>query len=354
MLDVFKTDAYGLVSMTAAIEKLPYIPATLKSLGLFTEEGIRTTTVVVEYRHGKISLVQTAARGSMPRVQSSEPRKTKAFPMLYLPENDTVMADEVQGVRAFGKDDDTTEGVAAVVNKKLARLKQNIEATHEWHRLGAVLGVTFDADGTTELFDWYDEFSLTQDEVEFDFSNANFLVSDAMLKVERNIEDRLGSKTYDGLVAICGNDFFDNLVHHPEVRDNYKAWQTGSGGGVERVFNLQGENVKRKGFPFAGVTWINYRGRIGANPFFPTDEARFVPKGVPELLSTYFAPAPFIETVNTVGRPWYAKQRTMEFDVGVELHVNSSPLMLPTQPELIVKGVMTARNSYVSEQPAGF
>jgi hypothetical protein len=340
MLDVFKTDAYGLVSLTKALDKLPYAPSLLGEMGLFTEKGITTTTVVIEERHGKLSLVQSAARGSMPRVQSTRPRKTRAFPVNYLPENDTVMADEVQGVRKFGSEDET-EGVATVVNDKLTRLKQNMDATHEWHRVGAVMGVTYDADGTTQLFDWYDEFGLTQVNVDFDFSAGTLNVLNMASSVQRIIEDALGAGTYKGIVAICGNAFFESLIAHASVKEAFK------------VFSMMDTATKRKGFEFGGVTWVNYRGYIGTTPFIPTDECRFVPVGVPDLFMTNYAPAPFIETVNTVGKKWYAKQRVMDFDVGVEMHVCSCPLSLCTRPGVIVKGTKTGAVAGPYVMPAG-
>lgn len=352
MLDVFKTDAYGLVSLTLALEKLPYKPARLGEMGLYTEKGTKDLTVTIEEEHGKLSLVQTAARGSMPRVQSTKPRKLRSFPALFLPENDTVMADEVQGVRKFGSEDETA-GVAQVVNDKLTRLKQNMEVTHEWHRLGGLLGVTYDADGTTSLYDWYDEFGITQYSVNFDFSSSTLNILDKCLSVEQLIEDALGGKTYNGIHAMCGNAFFKNLVAHADVKDAFKAYQTGAGFSEEEVYPIGGVNKKRKGFLFGGIMWENYRGYIGTSPFFPTDEVRFFPKNVPDLFIGSFSPAPFMETVNTIGKPMYVKQEQMKFDLGVELHCCSSPLFLCTQPKTIVKGTRTGSVTGLYTMPSG-
>jgi len=341
MLDVFKSDAYGLVSLTLALEKLPYKPSRLGEMGLYTEKGTKDLTVQIEEKNGKLSLVQTAARGSMPRVQSTEGRKLRSFPALFLPENDTIMADEVQGVRKFGSEDETA-GVAQVVNDKLTRLKANMEATHEYHRVGGLLGVTYDADGSTSLYDWYSEYGITQSQVSFDFSSSTLNILDKCLSIEMIIEDALGGKSYNGIHAMCGNQFFKNLVAHADVKDAFKAYQVGSGFTEEEVYPIGGVNKKRKGFLFGGIVWENYRGYMTAGtPFFPTDEARFFPKGVSDLFLGSFSPAPFMETVNTIGKPMYVKQKPMDFDMGIELHCCSSPLFLCTQPAVIVKGLRT-------------
>jgi len=352
MLDIFKTDAFGLVSLTTAINKLPYKPSRLGEMGLFNEKGITTTTVVMEEQHGKLSLVQTAARGSMPRVQSTRTRKTRAFPVNYLPQNDTVMADEVQNVRQFGTEDQAA-GVAQVVNDKMQRLRQNLETTIEWHRVGAVLGKTYDADGSTVLFDWFSEFGLTQYNIDIDFSSSALLVDDVALSVIQLMEDALGGQTYTRIRAICGNLFFKNLISHTSVRDAFKAWQIGSGFNQSQVFTVNSPQVKREGFEFGGIVWENYRGYIGSSPFIPTDECRFIIEGVPDLFITNYAPADFNETVNTVGKPVYAKQRTMDFDKGIAIHVVSCPLCYCTRPQTIIKGTRTGNVTGLYTMPVG-
>jgi len=352
MLDVFKSDAFGLVSMTNAINKLPYKPSRLGEMGLFTEKGITTTTVVMEEQHGKLSLVANAARGSMPRVQSTRARKTRAFPVTNLPQNDTVMADEVQNVRQFGTED-STAGVAQVVNDKMQRLRQNLEVTHEWHRVGAILGVTYDADGSTVLYNWFTEFGLTQYNIDFDFSSSTLNIADKCLAVIQLQEDTLGGQTYSRVRAICGNAFFKNLIAHADVKDAFKAWQIGSGFNQSQVFTLNSPQAKREGFEYGGIIWENYRGYIGSSPFIPTDECRFVLEGVPDLFVTNYAPAAFIETVNTVGKPVYAKQRTMDFDQGVEIHVVSCPLSFCTRPQTIIKGTRTGNVTGLYTMPSG-
>ncbi len=352
MLDIFKTDAFGLVSLTTAINKLPYKPSRLGEMGLFQQRGITTTTVVMEERQGKLSLVPTQARGSMPQVQSTVGRVTRAFPVNNLPQNDTVQADEVQNVRQFGTEDQTA-GVAQVLNDKMQRLRQNLEVTIEWHRVGAVLGKTYDADGSTVLFDWFSEFNLTQQIISFDFSSANLNVLDMCLAVIQLMEDALGAQTYTRIRAICGNLFFRNLITHASVHDAFKAWQIGSGFNQTQVFGVNSPQVKREGFEFGGIVWENYRGYIGTSPFIPTDECRFIVEGVPDLFQEVYAPAPFIETVNTVGKPVYAKQEVMRFDVGVEIHVVSCPLVWCTRPATIIKGLRTGSVTGLYTMPTG-
>ena len=334
MLDVFNTNAFNTVSMTAAIEKAPFQPTRLGKLGLFKVKGISTLSVAIEEKQGKLSLLLNKARGTMPIVQAPPAQNVRTFPVFHFPVNDAVMADEVQGVRVFGSEDQL-ETVTAKVNEKLASMRQNLELTFEWLRIGAVTGNVLDGDASTVLYNLFTEFGLTQTNVNFTFSSGTFSVRGAVLTVIRAMEDALGMTSYTGITALCGDQFFDSLISHASVAGAYEKWQVGTS---QIPMSMRDPNEQREGFDFAGVTWINYRGAIGGTRFIATDKCRFFPTGVMDLFHAYFAPAPFVETVNTIGKPIYAKQEVMRFDTGVELHANSSPLFICTRPQVLVQG----------------
>ena len=60
----------------------------------------------------------------------------------------------------------------AVVNDRLAMMAMKHDATLEHLRIGAIKGQILDADGTTILYDLFDEFGVSQQaEVDFDLDN---------------------------------------------------------------------------------------------------------------------------------------------------------------------------------------
>jgi hypothetical protein len=65
------------------------------------------------------------------------------------------------------------------------------------------------------------------------------------------------------------------------------------------------------------------------------------PIGVPGLFKTHYAPADFIEAVNTVGLPAYAKQERMEMDRGIKIHAQSNPLCMCHRPAALIKCTMS-------------
>ena len=72
-------------------------------------------------------------------------------------------------------------------------------------------------------------------------------------------------------------------------------------------------------FVFGGITWTNYRGYALGVPLIETDKAYLYPTGVPNLFTTIYGPANYIETVNTMGKPRYVKQYTMPNDKGIHM-----------------------------------
>lgn len=106
-------------------------------------------------------------------------------------------------------------------------------------------------------------------------------------------------------------------------------------------------------FNFAGIFFENYRGTDGVTGEESSDgeligevgiasnECRFFLTGVPGLYSEKFAPADFLENVNAVGLPRYAKLAfDPEMNRWVKLHVQSSPLPICLRPATLIRGVL--------------
>jgi len=328
MLDVFNGDAFTMASLTEAIDMLPYVPGYLGKKGLFPSKGVTTTTVVLDQREGSIVLIPTAARGARDTVNPKRPRHALPLLVPHLPLDDAVMADDVQGIRAFGQET-ATETISGRVNDKLGEMKQSFEATWEHMRVGAISGNILDADGVTSVLNLFTAFGLTESSVEFDFSDDTEDIKALALDIIRLIRDALGATPFTGVEALCSDTFFDALTSHPKVTTAYERWQTG-----EFLRTQQYDT----GFPFAGIMWKNYRGKVGDVDYITEGNARFFPTGAPNLFAQYNAPANFVETVNTVGRPLYVKQRKMDFDVGIELHAQSNPLFICKRPQCLIEG----------------
>ncbi|MBU6956103.1 major capsid protein, partial [Hahella sp. HN01] len=56
-----------------------------------------------------------------------------------------------------------------------------------------------------------------------------------------------------------------------------------------------------------------------------------------DTFATHCAPADFNETVNTIGKPLYAKQEPRKFGRGTDLHTQSNPLPMCRRPGVLVR-----------------
>ena len=325
-LDIFNGDAFTLQGMTKSLNDIPFTPTRIGEMKLFSEEGITTTSVSIERIGTTLSMVQSAPRGSPAKSNSNDKRTLRNLNAVHLPQRDAILADEVQNVRAFGSETEL-QSIESVVARKLAKARRNLDVTIEYQRLGAVKGLVVDADGTTPLIDMYSEFGLTQQVVPMLLSVDATRVKSKTVGALRLLDTALGGLSYRGATALCSATFFDAFVEHPAVAKAYDRYLDGQ--------FLRDDN--RTGFFFAGVFWEEYRGKVNNISFIEDDAAYLVPEGVPDMFTTYYAPADYTETVNTNGLPYYARQMLMDFNKGVELEFQSNPLCLNTRPNAVIK-----------------
>lgn len=326
-IDIFKADAFSLTQITAAINKIPFYPTRLYRDQLFTEEPISTTSVEIESTSEGLVLVPDRPRGAPGQVVNVDRRQLRQFKARHLPQIATVLADEVQNLRAFGTESEE-ETAMGVLTRKMAIARRRIDLTVEWQRVGAIKGIVLDSDGSTPLTDLYSAFGISQQvqDMTLDVSGADVLGN--LMSAKRKSEDELGGVSNTGWRVYSSSTFFDAFVRHDAVKASFAYFNTS---GFSRSDN-------RGGFVWGtDVEWVEYRGQVGNIKFIEDDAAYMVPLGVPDLFKTYYAPAPYMETVNTPGLPFYASPEMMDHGKGVEVECQSNPLVLNTRPRAIIK-----------------
>ena len=319
---IFDDEAFSVSSLTAAINEQQYLPGRLSSLGLFQEEGITTLTVQIEKDGDTLALVPAGERGTSGLVVGASKRTLIPFNTVHLPERFTIKADEIQGIRAFGTRSEL-QAVQDVVNARLLKARRQLDVTHEYQRMGALNGKILDADGRTVLLDIFDRFGVEQQRLSMEFAAGKDKLRVRCMRAMDLQEEALGSTTTSGSRAFCGKTFWEALVTHPDVVDTYKNTQ--------QAVVLRAD--ARETFEFGGITWERYRGRIAGQPFVHDDKALLVPEGVPDLYISAFAPADYMETVNTQGIPYYSKIEPMPFNKGMAGEAQSNPLHICTRPK---------------------
>ena len=223
------------------------------------------------------------------------------------------------------------EAVAGVIARHLETMRNKHAITLEHLRMGALKGVILDADGSV-LYDLFDEFDITPQTIAYDLGNAGTNVKAKCLATLAAIEDNLKGEFMSSVHCLCSPEFFAALTGHAKVEKAFENWQQGA------ILI----NDVRRGFTYAGITFEEYRGQATdptgtTRRFIAAGEAHAFPLGTVDTFGTYFAPADFNETVNTIGQTLYAKQEPRKFDRGTDLHTQSNPLPMCHRPGVLVK-----------------
>ena len=334
MLDLLKSDFFSTTNLTATVNKMPMVPTPLGSSGLFEEEGQTTTTGVIEIMDGKLDMIADSERGTPGDTTTHDKREGVPYRTAHFQRNDSLKADEIQGIRAFGSESDL-ETVQSRMEMKMAKHTRDLDLTLEHQRTAAISGNVIDKTGKV-LFNPFTAFGIAQPAaIDFKLSVGTTKLRDACRKVIEAFEDALEYAGDFQVEAWAGKDFHAEFVQHDNVEKTYANY--------EAAVNLRGD--VRAPFEFGGILWNRSRTRAKAKtangdaPLIADNEVRFVVRGVPGLYITRFAPADTFETVNTIGLPRYAFMDEQRSNMkALPFEVQSNPISLCTNPAALIRG----------------
>lgn len=344
IIDIFNDDAFSLVQLTAAINKIDHVPGRAGELAFAgVGEGVATLSVAIESKDMSLSLIQSTRRNEPAPQNTADKSKLRNLSIPQIKLEETIPVGAVQGVRQFGSAA-TLAGPQTVINQRMVKEALRHDLTLENHRLGALRGLILDADGST-LLDLYDAFDEdAEDAVDFAevliggsddvFPDVRALCQQIKRTMVRNLKMPFPGTAR--IHAFCGDNFFDRLVDCTRVRETFDGYALAE--------SKLGENYAHGVFYFGGVFWENYHGTDdGTTVAIDTDDAQLFPLGVPGLYAEYFAPADFMETANTIGLPRYAKiAQDNKFNREIYLHTQQNPLPLCLRPKVLMRATIAS------------
>jgi hypothetical protein len=332
MIDPFKADGYSVAELSAAINVLPNNYGLLNEMGLFPDRPVTTRTILIEEQNGILALLPSAAPGSPATKGKVGKRKVRSFVVPHIPHGDTVLPSEVNGVRSFGSTT-AVSGLDAKITEKLMTMKAKHDITREWLRMGALKGIILDGDGSTVLYNLYDQFGITAKVIDFALDVSTTIVKNKCTELKRWIETHLQGEIMQYIRVLVSPEFYDALTTHAEVE---KAF------GQYMALNQNLADDYRSGFKFGGLEFMEYNASAtdsagNSQAFIAANEGIAFPLGTSQTFATFNAPAEFNETVNTPGLPYYAKQQERDFQQGWDLYSESNPLPMCMRPAVLVK-----------------
>lgn len=256
-LDIFQQDPFRTITLTSALEKVPYIPDGIETMGIYEDKPVRTEELWIEDRQGTLAIVPFSDRGAPGTQRTTEKRKARAFKVPRLRVEDTITARELAGIREFGSETELMQ-VMKEVGRRFAGptgLRSQLAYTQEFHKLACVQGKLIDADGSV-LYDWYDEFNIAPaPTVDFNLTaNTAGTIRPLAAGIQRSMMRKAQGawRNSTTVVALCGDAFYDTFVTHTDVEKTFANWQAAQA--------LRQGTAFKSDFVFADIVWINYRG----------------------------------------------------------------------------------------------
>lgn len=323
---------FELVDYTEELLLVPNKWGLINELGLFGEEGVAQHSVTVESSEGTLGLVTDKIRGERNNVNKDDTRALRSFAIPHFPMDDAVKPEDVQGKRAYGSADQA-ETEAAVIARKLERIRMNHSVTLEAARAYAItVGAIYAPNGTVSG-NFYTDFGITRKSIDFVLGTST---TDLNAKSEEgiaHIQDTIQSgEVVSNIIVLCSPAFFGKLINHATVKEAYKYYTSTQ----EPLRNRLGSGVYRR-FVHGGVEYIEYRGSYNGTALIPAGEAYMLPQGTSDMFKTYFSPANKFQFVNTLGEQAYVFSYRDPKDSEILLQSEANFLNLIRRPQAVVQ-----------------
>ncbi|MFN3625187.1 MAG: major capsid protein [Hyphomicrobium sp.] len=340
-IDAIVNERYTVLELTAAITNRQNEYGLLNSLGLFAEKGIAERFVKIERREQTLHIIPTSPVGTpAPADDDPDPANIRILPTFRHAKKHSLLAEDLQGVRKFGTEDQL-EVFDEKVMEKLDKIQREHRQTKEFLRWGALKGNVYDADGVKVLYNVYTEMGEVQKVIDWALGDAASVdaIADGNMALHDYLEDEALGEPISGVVMFCSEGYHNALMKNKDFREAYRYFESRGGPNPNR-------ELLRGPFTFKDVTYFRHRGKcsfkksdgsIVTHQFIPTNEAIAVPLGTYETFESFFGPGEFMEAVNTIGQEIYVKPDVMKLNMGVELHSFSYPLHLVKKPRLVVR-----------------
>lgn len=331
------TSNFDVVDYTQELQIIPNSWTLLNDIGLFSEEFLTTHTVTFEEQNQTLALIGDQFRGAKPQANKDDVRKIRSYPIAHFPIMDEILPADIQGKRAYGSQD-SAETEAAVLARKMTRIRRNIDITLEVGRFSTLTTGNLYAPNGTIAGNLFSDFGISQTSVDFVLGTAT---TDIMAKTEAVIaamQDNANTgDVITGVVAYCSPEWFAKFIAHAKIQTAYQYYSATEGQQIQRN-RAGGNNGLYREFTYGGIRFVEVRTILAGQRLVPAGEVVFVPVGTTDTFVSYFGPADRLDFVNTVAERaylWmYRNPKGTQIDLDGEFDVTH----MIRRPQLVIKG----------------
>jgi hypothetical protein len=348
--DIWASDAFASVSMTKSINKMQYVPDFFEKELDWDVDTSLTRTVGMDVENDRVILLPITPRGGQLTTLQRTDREAIQVPIQRWGNTESVLNEEVIGVRETGTMAPRT--LQSLANKKLMLLKANCDATANWSMACALSGLVVDAVSRQVVLNLHTLLGTTPTVLNYDFSVVQkFNLYLAACK--RYIEDKMGSYQLQvtRYTLMCGRNFYRALLADPSIQASYTDYQVKTA----TLRFLQADREIPGGFVLADDVYVVDAGVariptydvngnvIGANGYIDDNSAFLVPNA-PGNARRVFGPSALGEFMG-VPQPYYAAQKIREWNDGIDIRGETYQLNYFARPDLNLK--ITGQNIVV-------
>lgn len=328
---------FDVIDYTQELQIIPNSWTLLNDVGLFSEEFLTTHTVTFEEQNKSLALIGDQHRGAKPQANKDDVRKIRSYPIAHFPIVDEILPADIQGKRAYGSQDQA-ETEAAVVARKMDRIRRNIDITLEVGRFSTLTTGNLYAPNGTISGNLFSDFGITQTSVDFVLGTAT---TDVMSKVETviaSMQDNANTgDIISGVVAYCSPEWFAKFIAHAKIQTAYQYYTATEGQQIQR--NRAGNNMGLyREFTYGGIRFVEVRTVLAGQRLIPAGEVVFVPLGTTDTFVSYFGPANRLDFVNTVAERAYLWMYRDPKGTHIDLDGEFDVTHVIRRPQLVIKG----------------
>lgn len=325
-------NSFNLTDFTPELLLIPNTWGLINELGIFNSEPVAQNSITIESTEGTLGLVTDQVRGNRNLANKDDTRKLRSFPLGHYPLDDAIKPEDIQGKRAYGSAD-MAETEAAVIARKLERIRRNHAVTTEYARAYAICnGAAYAPNGTIAV-NYYTDFGITKKTIDFVLGTTT---TDLIAKTEEgiaHIQDNIQTgEVVNNMVALCSPTFFAKLIAHATVKEAYKYYTSTQ----EPLRNRLGSGLYRR-FSYGGVEFIEYRGSYNGSALITAGKAYLIPQGTQDMFTSYYGPANRFSHVNTLGEEAYVWTFRDPKDIEIQIQSESNFLHLIKRPQAVVE-----------------
>lgn len=312
------------VDRTSAIEKIPFQPNLISSLGLFGEQTVTTDAVTFDERDNTLVLLSDHLRNTDGKnVMDDREFKQHVMTIPHYPVEGTITRNQLKGIRNF--DSDIEQAIESAVAEELLRHGSRHD-NHLEYLQAAMLCAGQLATTNYGTIDMFTEFDVTKKTDEIDFATAEHIEPQFRAITNEIKKDYTGGRLR-GYILLAGQDFFSEFTTHPDIADGYVV-----AGQNSPLRNELGEVANGYStFQYGNIMVVQYddvfRDAAG-NSMQPLadDAAVLLPRAA--LGSTFFGPVSKLSGIGASGARRFASSYRDPKDRYVEVESEQNSLVV--------------------------